>query len=356
MLRAVFRSLHDHVSTVSAVRSAYPAAWKATLRRAVGLRRDGFALEESLQAGLLDPASAPHTEAVSTRARHTAQELANPTPARVMADDKVVFDRLCRAAGLPVPELLALLWTPDAGRPVAIEMAGWSRMLEALEGEVVLKPARGAKGAHVRAATRSGAHFAMDSGERLRPVELTGWMWGSGVGTWLVQRRLHDHPDVAAMAPSRALQTLRITTLMEAGGIEVPVIYWRLAPGDRVVDNFGAGGGNLVATVGEDGRVAAVVGAGDAGLEDAVARTPDGTPLVGLAVPMIHDAVDLARRAAEVMAPLRTVGFDIGLTPDGPVLIEANCWWDLLPGVPARALFNRVLASAEMAAGPPPPG
>jgi hypothetical protein len=36
----------------------------------------------------------------------------------------------------------------------------------------------------------------------------------------------------------------------------------------------------------------------------------------------------LAERAARTFFPLRTVGWDIALTTDGPALIEGNPFWD----------------------------
>ena len=36
-------------------------------------------------------------------------------------------------------------------------------------------------------------------------------------------------------------------------------------------------------------------------------------------------------RAARAFAPLRTIGWDVAITPDGPSLIEGNVTWDPLP-------------------------
>ncbi|MFN8124837.1 MAG: hypothetical protein U0237_20720 [Thermoleophilia bacterium] len=53
---------------------------------------------------------------------------------------------------------------------------------------------------------------------------------------------------------------------------------------------------------------------------------------------MFQDAVRLALEAAPVFLPLRTLGFDIGLTPDGPRVVEMNTWWDVPYNLDARAL------------------
>ena len=36
----------------------------------------------------------------------------------------------------------------------------------------------------------------------------------------------------------------------------------------------------------------------------------------------------LAEQAARAFLPLRTVGWDIAVTPEGPTLIEGNPFWD----------------------------
>ncbi len=55
-----------------------------------------------------------------------------------------------------------------------------------------------------------------------------------------------------------------------------------------------------------------------------------------------------------MVAALRTLGFDIGLTPDGPRFVELNMWWDLPYNLDSRALVRRLWdeAAARPAAAP----
>jgi hypothetical protein len=44
-------------------------------------------------------------------------------------------------------------------------------------------------------------------------------------------------------------------------------------------------------------------------------------------VPFFEESCALVRRAAPAMLPMRTLGWDVALTPGGPVVLEANNWW-----------------------------
>jgi hypothetical protein len=57
---------------------------------------------------------------------------------------------------------------------------------------------------------------------------------------------------------------------------------------------------------------------------------PDtGTRFSGLQMPFWKEVLDLCTRAARVTPNLRSVGWDIALTPEGPVIVEGNPDWDL---------------------------
>ena len=49
-----------------------------------------------------------------------------------------------------------------------------------------------------------------------------------------------------------------------------------------------------------------------------------GIDLVGETVPLWSDVLALARRSAEILAPLRYQALDVALTPQGPLLVESN--------------------------------
>jgi len=161
-------------------------------------------------------------------------------------------------------------------------------------------------------------------------------------GDWIVQERLRNHPDLAPLN-GEGLHTLRVVTVTRADG--TPEHIWsgfRIAVGDAVIDNYRAGAlGNL--TCETDLASGSVTQAfrgrpHEPGMERIDIHPTAGIPLAGLRIPLWDEAVQLALDAAPVFLPLRTLGFDIGLTPDGPKVVEMNMWWDVPYNVDAREI------------------
>ena len=56
---------------------------------------------------------------------------------------------------------------------------------------------------------------------------------------------------------------------------------------------------------------------------------PDtGCRIKGREVPLFDEAVALVLKASQAFGFMATIGWDVGLTPDGPVIIEGNPFWD----------------------------
>ena len=49
---------------------------------------------------------------------------------------------------------------------------------------------------------------------------------------------------------------------------------------------------------------------------------------MGRPVPRWHDVLNLSVRAAKAFGEMRTVGWDIGITDEGPMVIEGNRTYD----------------------------
>ena len=247
--------------------------------------------------------------------------------------NKRLFAARCRAAGLPVPDG----FDPERGT-----LEAWLDGIDAL----VAKPNYASKGQGVVGFRRAGAEWVAD-GEPIDPAALFGRLRAALARGGVVQQACATHPELRDLSPG-ALPTLRVMTAIdEAGGVEVCDRTIRLsAGGPRAVDNFNAG--NIVAGLDGEGGITRAFRR-ERGRVVELARHPtSGAPLAGRRPPDLEAALALAARAHEAFrAGFGVVGWDVGLTDGGPVLIEGN--WspgtDILALVSGRALGDTRLGA-----------
>lgn len=227
------------------------------------------------------------------------------------------------AAGLPLP---------DACDPDAVDLDAWI----AGQDDIIAKPSYRSKGQGVERFVRDGDHWR--NGDR--QWDATGLaahlrrVWRQG---GVIQTRLPTHGALDLLSPG-ALPTLRIVTCLdERGAPEICDMALRLsAGGPRPVDNFNAG--NLVLAVDANGRCGPGWRSGGKRPPSRHSRHPaTGAGIEGMMLPDQAAARTLAIRAHDRFRHGFTlIGWDIGLTAQGPVLIEGN--WN--PGTDILQLAN----------------
>lgn len=150
----------------------------------------------------------------------------------------------------------------------------------------------------------------------------------------IVQSRQHmifqpvvvQHDALARLNPS-SVNTIRINTLRTGDQVDSHVAVLRVGRAGAIVDNAAAGGlcvGIDMAT----GQVAQFARTKPAVSTRLFEHHPDtGVAFGSIAVPFWPDVLELVRRGARAMAPLRSLGWDVAVTPEGPIVIETNAAW-----------------------------
>jgi uncharacterized Zn-binding protein involved in type VI secretion len=160
----------------------------------------------------------------------------------------------------------------------------------------------------------------------------------------LIQKRLTNHRDLEPLN-NGALSTVRLLTcLNEAGEPELIGAAMRMAIGrNRLVDNLHAGG--IAASVDlEDGMLGSASDLGADCRLGWIDRHPDsGAQIRGTKLPMWNEVRAFAVRTHKAFNDRLLVGWDIAITPDGPVLVEGN-------GAPDLDIMQRFRRSGLMAA------
>lgn len=201
---------------------------------------------------------------------------------------------------------------------------GTRRDLELCGTDLVVKPARGKGGKGIELWRRlESGNFAGARGDAIDAKALTRHVrLRSKKGRMLVQPRLDNHPDLAALAGD-ALSALRIVTaLNERGVVEATDAVFKMAADGAIADNFHHGG--LAAPVdlvsGSLGRATGLDP--NSGHHDC--HPTRGATIEGTKLPMWESAHDLALCAHQLFPAHVLLAWDIAMTPKGPVLLEAN--------------------------------
>lgn len=136
----------------------------------------------------------------------------------------------------------------------------------------------------------------------------------------VLEHQLIQHPDMARLHPN-SVNTMRIVTDNVNGNVTIAYIIVKMGTGGSVCDNSGQGG--ILARVDVDtGRISTP--ATDDYFHVYDTHPDTGIPLVGYQLPMVPEAIAMAKEAAQVFPQVGHVGWDMAVTPDGPAIIEGN--------------------------------
>lgn len=141
----------------------------------------------------------------------------------------------------------------------------------------------------------------------------------------LLQPCLRNHRDLLRfVGGGGGLCTVRVVTVRPHGGrAELVLGLYKMTVGEAVADNFHFG--NIIAPVDiATGRLGAGIWHRD-GVLKPVERHPDsGAVIEGYRVPFWDGAVSIALRGLDAARLVTSLGWDIAITDDGPVVVEAN--------------------------------
>lgn len=277
------------------------------------------------------------------------------------AHDKLQTEARLRAAGLPCVQTLAV-FTVSGDLPLDVRRLGSVSDLDEFLGDrhiypLFLKPRDGTFALGTAALADANADRYRFTNDVLVPrPALLEEIRASG-RDYLFQPLVSAHPEIARHA-GRATPTLRVVTLQTDRGVEVWYAALRLPSPTQMSD-----GGSVNMRIWSeidlnDGRALKwrPVGAPHSPVPDHWADP--AVPLSELRVPGMSEIRDLCVSAHAAFPRLGIVGWDVFVTPDGPLIGEANANpFPVLQAVSgagirhgeAEATYQRALAAAEAA-------
>ncbi len=274
----------------------------------------------------------------------------SPPNLRGITNKWIAFN-LFRQFGLPTPRVYGFFdpvfgRTTD-GKPLQ-DQNDLNRLLNRNDVTAfVIKPVLGSKGTGISVFTerRSDKFIRADGKDlSLREVfdlcrECCHLDSPKARGGAVIQERVQQHQFLEKINPT-CTNTLRITTLIaNDGSIEFLYHVLKLGRGNSAVDNIDKGA--FVVDLNRDGILQPANVIHPDHIEVVESHPMTGASFSGGKLPYFEQALDLALEAQRHLSQLRTLGFDIAITDNGPTIIEANTWW----GHPIQAELRRGIIS-----------
>lgn len=145
-----------------------------------------------------------------------------------------------------------------------------------------------------------------------------------GRAGFLLQSAVRQHPKLTEVA-GPALGTIRVVTVPEEEARPRTLyVLWKIPSPQAMSDNFWQDGSMLANVDLETGDVLSCrkgTGPDTAHIE---AHPVTGQPIVGLRLPFWSEVKQLAEQAHAIFPKAGVIGWDIGLSEDGPVIVEGN--------------------------------
>jgi hypothetical protein len=202
-----------------------------------------------------------------------------------------------------------------------------------LDQDLFVKPRVGRGATGVALYRRIGAFRWLDPADNKVSLGqiLSGIVRRFGTQNVMVLPRLRNHPALADMATESLITIRAVTVLNEDLEPELVVAYLRVLaklepdwPVKKPISEYAA------AVDLDTGRLQAMTGDKPECLSQWYERHPvTGVEFVGRQVPCWDEVTALAEKAHRVASDRVLVGWDIAVTPDGPILLEGNSYPDV---------------------------
>lgn len=191
--------------------------------------------------------------------------------------------------------------------------------------KVFVKPLHGAEGRWVRSIGRTSTGYRMN-GEDVTVAEIRGWIERRR-RPMIFERGIEQHEAQAAFNPD-ATNTLRVLTMPDVANAKRPFIA---AAVQRIgtelsghVDNWTQGGLSAKVDI-EEGTLSRAGQLPDGRTPKWFSRHPDtGAQIEGAEVPFWQETRKLVLEAANRLSFMEYIGWDIIISPTGPVILEGN--------------------------------
>ena len=263
----------------------------------------------------------------------------NPEQHREVVNDKLLFMNHCVAHGIAtIPLVCAVDRHPRTACPPALlakDQSDWCRLIDAGPNEQFVKLINGSWGLDAFLIERRDGqwHYCGQSGDSAALYAFAMERLGQRRG-WIVQPRIHPHPALQAIMSPHGLGTFRVVSITRNAVPQILFALLRIPVGRNCADNFVHGAsGNLISAVDlVAGKLYCARGSKSQAwpVMSDIHHHPETQYLItNTSIPFWNDLKTLVTRAHLSLPDLVTIGWDVAITSQGPVLVEANATYDV---------------------------
>jgi len=266
--------------------------------------------------------------------------------------DKIAFYAMMQGFGFPVPETIfvyhrtrSIGTLPVAGTPDAF--AGLLRKCRTYP--LFFKPNgsyQSLGSAAARSFDKKNDKLIMADGKAVDLASFVDSVDRYAQDGYLAQRWLRPHPSLQAICGDN-LSTVRALVILTGEGPKLLNAAWKLPSPNNIADNYWRPGNMMAAVDPATGQAIRLVSGSGIDLQVSEVEPATSRPVHQMQVPNWAHVKELALSATDALSHLRLIGWDIGLTDKGPVIVEANQTPDfaLHQFAEGRGMLTEVLVS-----------
>lgn len=142
-------------------------------------------------------------------------------------------------------------------------------------------------------------------------------------GGYVFQAAVVQHDAVNAVIGT-AIGTVRVVTVMQDGVPLVLYTVWKIPAPDAMSDNFWQSGSMIAEVEVSSGQIKQVRRGTGMNVEQIESHPVSKSKLAGFVLPHWQDILTLAQNCHRLTPENGILGWDIAITPDGPLVIECN--------------------------------
>lgn len=150
-----------------------------------------------------------------------------------------------------------------------------------------------------------------------------------GEGKFLLQERIYQHQAISDIY-SGAINTIRLETIYDKVNNDIVILppLLRVGTGDNRVDNWAVGG--LAIGIDVDSESLHKFGFYKPGYGTKATEHPgSGVIFEGYKIPFLQQGIEQAKRLHSFLPGVHSIGWDIAIGEDGPIIIEGNDNWEI---------------------------